>query len=129
MTQAGRGGAWSLRPESRSTMLALSFVVHDPGPKIWWWCRVASAVSNRAHAAIDWKVHARDEACFVGSKEQSCRRDFLRAAEPAEWDGRSELSAGLVGPLFSRCLLLEDRRVDRAWADRIDPDATILQLH
>ena len=84
--------------------------------------------SNRAHAAIDWEVHARDEACFVGSKEQSCRRDFLRAAEPAEWDGRSELRASLVGPLFSRCLLLEDRRVDRARADRIDPDATILQL-
>ena len=42
--------------------------------------------------------------------------------------GRGELGAGLVGPLFGRRLLLEDRRVDRARADRIDPDATILQL-
>jgi hypothetical protein len=85
-------------------------------------------VSNRGHAAIDWEVHACDEACFVRSEELGGRRDLLRAAEPPEWDGRGELGAGLVGPLFGRRLLLEDRRINRARADRIDPDATILQL-
>src|ERR1700738_4001509 len=84
--------------------------------------------SNRGHAAIDREIHACDEACFVGCEEQGGRRDLLRAAEPPERDGCSELGAGLVGPLFCWRLLFEDRRVDRAWADRIDPDATILQL-
>src|ERR1700726_5234239 len=85
-------------------------------------------ISNRGHAAIDRKVYACDEACFVRRKEQGGRRDLPRAAEPPERDGRGELGAGLVSPLFGRRLLLEDRRVDRARADRIDPDATILQL-
>src|ERR1700737_3253606 len=85
-------------------------------------------ISNRGHAAIDRKVYACDEACFVRRKEQGGRRDLLRAAEPPERDGRGELGAGLVSPLFGRRLLLEDRRVDRARADRIDPDATVLQL-
>src|SRR3984893_3997711 len=86
------------------------------------------STSNRGQAAIDWEVHACDEACFVRGEEQGGRRDLLRAAEPPERDGRGELGAGLVGSLFGRRLLLEDRRVDRARADRIDPDATILQL-
>ncbi len=90
-------------------------------------CRRAT-VSNRGHAAIDGEIHACDEACFVRSEEQGGRRDLLWATEPPERDGRGELGAGLVGPLFGRRLLLEDWRVDWARADRIDPDATILQL-
>ena len=85
-------------------------------------------VSNRGHAAIDWEVHACDEACFVRSEEQGGRRDLLRAAEPPERDGRGELGAGLVGPFLGRRLLVEDRRIDRTWADRIDADAAVLQL-
>jgi hypothetical protein len=54
------------------------------------------AVSNRGHTAIDREVHACDEACFVGRKEQGGRRDLLRAAEPPERDRRGELGAGLV---------------------------------
>src|ERR1700739_3824264 len=88
----------------------------------------AAANSNGGHAAIDREIHAGDEACFVRCEEQGGRRDLLRTAEPPERDGRGELGAGLVGPLFGRRLLLEDRRVDRARADRIDPDATVLQL-
>src|ERR1700746_505991 len=49
-----------------------------------------AAVSNRGHAAIDWEVHACDEACFVRRKEQGGRRDLLRAAEPPERDRRGE---------------------------------------
>src|SRR5258707_953155 len=102
---------------------------HTTSPSVFvWWCRRTPTVSNRGQAAIDWEVHACDEACFVRGEEQGGRRDLLRAAEPPERDGRGKLGTGLVGPLFGRRLLLEDRRVDRAWADRIDPDATILQL-
>src|SRR5258707_6752718 len=93
-----------------------------------WWCRRTPTVSNRGQAAIDWEVHACDEACFVRSEEQGGRRDLLRAAEPPERDGRGELGAGLVGPLLGRRLLVEDRRIDRTWADRIDADAAVLQL-
>src|SRR5216683_6288724 len=85
-------------------------------------------VSDRGHAAIDREVHACDEACFVRSEEQGGRCDLVRTAEPPERDGCGELGAGLVGPFLGRRLLLEDRRVDRAGADRIDPDATVLQL-
>src|SRR5260370_37385424 len=97
-------------------------------PQNGWSNSCRATVSNRGHAAVDWEVHACDEACFVRSEEQGGRRDLLRAAEPPERDSRGELGADLVGPLFGRRLLLEDRRVDWARADRIDPDATILQL-
>src|SRR2546426_5278801 len=85
-------------------------------------------ISNRGHAAIDRKVHACDEACFVRRKEQGGRRDLLRAAESPERDRRGELGAGLVGSFLGRRLLVEDRRVDRTWADRIDANAAVLQL-
>src|SRR5256884_8166920 len=85
-------------------------------------------MSNRGHAAIDREVYARDEARFVGRKEQGGRRDLLRAAEPSKRDRRGELGAGLVGPFLGRRLLVEDRRVGRTWADRIDADAATLQL-
>ena len=74
-----------------------------PRPEdIVWHCANGPTVSNCGHAAIDWEVHACDEACFVRSEEQGGRRDLLRAAEPPERDGRGELGAGLVGPLFGR---------------------------
>src|SRR5262249_27292833 len=85
-------------------------------------------ISNCGHAAIDRKVRACDEACFVRRKEQGGRRDLLWAAEPPERARRGELDAGLVGPFLGRRLLVEDRRVDRTWADRIDADAAVLQL-
>src|SRR3989442_8937999 len=85
-------------------------------------------MSNRGNAAIDREVYARDEACFVGRKEQGGRRDLLRAAEPSKRNRRGELGSGLVGPFLGRRLLVEDRRVDRTWADRIDADAAVLQL-
>src|SRR5207244_7010313 len=68
-------------------------------------------ISNRGHAAIDREVYARDEACFVGRKEQGGRRDLLRAAEPSKRNRRGELGSGLVGPFLGRRLLVEDRRV------------------
>jgi hypothetical protein len=85
-------------------------------------------VSDRGHAAIDGEVHARDEASFVSSEEQGGRRDLFRAAEPPERDPRSILGLDLGNHLPGRRYLLEDGRVDGARADRIDPDATILQL-
>src|SRR2546425_4104233 len=85
-------------------------------------------MSNRGHAAIDREVYSRDEACFVRRKEQGGRRDLLRAAEPSKRNRRGELGSGLVGPFLGRRLLVEDRRVDRTWADRIDADAAVLQL-
>src|SRR5258708_28380168 len=85
-------------------------------------------ISNRGHAAIDRKVYACDEACFVRRKEQGGRRDLLRAAEPPKRNRRSELGSGLVGPFLGRRLLVEDRGVYRTWADRIDADAAVLQL-
>src|SRR5438309_8091284 len=48
-------------------------LVTDPGGR-------QPPISNRGHAAIDREVYARDEACFVGRKEQGGRRDLLRAA-------------------------------------------------
>jgi hypothetical protein len=86
------------------------------------------AVSNCAHAAIDREVHACDEASLVRSEEQGGRRDLLRPAEPPERDFRCILSLELGDHLLGRRDLLENRRVDRARADRIDPDGTILQL-
>src|SRR5260221_10803784 len=97
-------------------------------PQNVWSNLCRATVSNRGHAAIDWEVHACDEACFVRGEEQGRRRDLLRPAEPPERDGCGKLGAGLVGALFGRRHMPEDRQVDRAWADRIDPDATILQL-
>src|SRR6266436_9860081 len=85
-------------------------------------------VSDRGHAAIDGEVHACDEASFVRSEEQGGRRDLLRAAEPPERDPRSILGLELGNHLRGRRYLLEYRRVDGARADRIDPDATILQF-
>src|ERR1700757_4427332 len=84
--------------------------------------------SDRRHAATDRKVDARDEAGFVRRKEQGGRRDLLRAAEPPKRHRCGELGSGLVGPFFGASLLLEDRRVDRTWADRIDADAAVFQL-
>src|SRR5256712_5983898 len=86
------------------------------------------SISNRGHAGIDREVYARDEACFVRRKEQGGRRDLLRAAEPPKRNRRGELGSGLLGPFLGRRLLVEDRRVDRTWADRIDADAAVLQL-
>src|SRR5690349_12835951 len=113
----------------------LSFVNWNGVPKVITFfsasgplAMMSSSISNSGHAAIDGQIHSGDEACFVRSEEQSCRRDLLRAAEPPERDGRGELGADLVGPVFGRRLLLEDRRVDWARTDRIDPNATILQL-
>src|SRR5260370_40381400 len=85
-------------------------------------------ISNRGHAAIDRKVYACDEACFVRRKEQGGRRDLLRAAEPPKRDRRGELASGPVGPFLGRRLLVEDRGVDRTRADRIDADAAVPQL-
>src|SRR3989442_8427902 len=85
-------------------------------------------ISNRGHAAIDREVSACDEACLVRRKEQGGRRDLLRAAEPPKGNRRGELGSGLLGPFLGRRLLVEDRRVDRTWADRIDADAAVLQL-
>src|SRR5438034_8251074 len=85
-------------------------------------------ISNGGHAAIDRKIYACDEACFVRRKEQGGRRDLLRAAEPSKRNRRGELGSGLVGPFLGRRLLVEDRRVDRTWADRVDADAAVLQL-
>src|SRR5260370_38190154 len=101
---------------------------HTTSPSVFvWWCRLTPTDSDRGHAAVDWEAHACDEACFVGSEEQGGRRDLLRAAYPPERDGRGELRAGLVGPLFGRRLLLEDRRVDRAPSYRLGPGSAILQ--
>src|SRR5207237_8797623 len=85
-------------------------------------------ISNRGHAAINRKIDACDEACFLRRKEQGGRCDLLRATEPAKRNRRGELGSGLLGPFLGRRLLVEDRRVDRTWADRIDADAAVLQL-
>src|SRR5216684_8870442 len=85
-------------------------------------------ISNRGHATIDRKVYACDEACFVRRKEQGGRRDLLRAAEPPKRHRCGELGSGLVGAFLGRRLLVEDRRVDRTRAYRIDADAALLQL-
>jgi hypothetical protein len=80
------------------------------------------------HAAIDWKIHSGDEARFVRGQEQGGCGDFLRTTEPPERNGCRESGARLIGPFLGRRLLLEDRRVDWAGADCVDPDPTILQL-
>src|SRR6266404_3042417 len=55
--------------------------------------------------------------------------DAISSGRPSRpRDGRGELGAGLVGAFLGRRLLVENRRVDRTWADRIDADAAVLQL-
>ena len=78
--------------------------------------------------AIDREVHACDEACLVRGEEKGNRRDLLRAAEPLERDPRSICGLQLGDHVRARRHLLEDRRVDRARTDGIDPDTTIRQL-
>src|SRR5437870_11662666 len=77
-------------------------------------------ISNGGHAAIDRKIYACDEARFVRRKEQGGRRDLLRAAEPSKRNRHGELGSGLVGPFLGLRLLVEDRRVERTWAERVD---------
>jgi hypothetical protein len=84
--------------------------------------------SNRRQTAVDGEVDARDEACLVGGEEEGSSRDLLRAAEPLERDPRGIRGLELRDHVGDRHHLLEDRCVDRARANRIDPDATIRQL-
>jgi hypothetical protein len=55
------------------------------GRKYGGGAEVASAVSNRAHAAIDWKVHARDEARFVGARNKAF--DAISSGRPSWRNG------------------------------------------
>ncbi len=51
---------------------------------------------------------------------------FLRAADPADRDDRGQMLLDLVYALAGE--IRETVRVGRAWADRVDPDAALLQF-
>src|SRR6202035_5610402 len=72
---------------------------------------------------------------LASSETRNKAVDAISSGRPSRPNGtaaancaRAWSAPSLVGPLFGRRLLLENRRVDGPRADRIDPDATILQL-
>src|SRR6201993_2684182 len=72
------------------------------------------------HATIDAQFVAGHEAAVVGGQKQCRGRDLLGAAQPVEWYRRGELC--LVG------LSVQHGSVDRARAQRVEPDATVVEL-
>ena len=80
-------------------------------------------------ATIDKQVDTGDEAAVLGSEEQRGRRDFFWAAEPAERNCLRELSANGGSFPGGGDLAVHDGRIDRPRAERVDPDAPVLQLH
>src|SRR6266403_3875962 len=76
--------------------------------------------SDLGHAAIDAQFDAGHEAAVVGGQKQCGGRDFFGAAQPVKWYRRGELC--LVG------LSVQHFSVDRARAQRVEPDAAIVEL-
>src|SRR5471030_1574851 len=81
------------------------------------------------HAAVHAQVDAGDEAAFVRRQEQRGGGDFFGTAHAAQRHHRREHGAQLVGADLLVGLDVDDRRVDRAGAQRVDADAALFQFH
>lgn len=89
---------------------------------------MASSNSKRAQSAIDDEIGSGHEAAFVRSQEQSCGSNLLRATKAVEWGRSLEALPDRVGAFFRCCLRVDDGRVDRARADRVDTNAAVLEF-
>src|SRR5258705_1326957 len=76
--------------------------------------------SDLCHATIDAQFDAGHEAAVIGGQKQCSGCDLLGAAQPVKWYRRGELR--LVG------LSVQHGSVDRAPAQRVEPDAAIVEL-
>src|SRR4051812_48861348 len=78
-------------------------------------------------AAIYFVIRAGAETGLGGAQKGDELRHFLRFADAAKRMGRAEAPVGFldvgIAAVFTTRGFLEDRRTDRARADRIDPDA------
>src|ERR1700751_2708168 len=72
------------------------------------------------HAAIDAQFDAGHEAAVIGGQKQWRGCDPFGGAQPVEWYPRGELC--LVG------LTVQHGSVDRARAQRVEPDAAVVEL-
>src|SRR6202008_434369 len=72
------------------------------------------------HATIDAQFDAGHEAAVVGRQKQCSGCDLFGATQPVEWYRRGELC--LV------CLVVQHGSVDRARAQRVEPDAAVVEL-
>src|SRR5690242_10108374 len=83
---------------------------------------VQRSMSDLAEPAVDDQVRAGDEAGVRRGEKQHGGRDLLAGPEPSQRYGGGDLlpKFGVDGA--------EERGVDRAGTDDIDPDAAVLQL-
>src|SRR5258708_40149626 len=87
-----------------------------------------SPLSKRAQAAVDDEIGAGNVAALVGSQEQRCGSNLLGSAKAVERSGSLEALSYRVSAFFRCRLRVDDGRVDRARADRVNPDATVLEF-
>src|SRR6266851_4945542 len=73
----------------------------------------------RSPASVDHQLAAGDERGFVRSQVEHAVGYFLRLAVPAERDAREHAAVHFR----LRAAPLGHRRDDRAWVDRVGPDA------
>ena len=86
------------------------------------------ASSKRAQAAIDDEIGASNVATLVRSQKQCGTRNLLGATKAVERSGGLEALPYCIGAFFRCRLRINDGRIDRTGSDRIDTDATILEL-
>src|SRR5258708_7540870 len=86
------------------------------------------AHSKRAQAAVDDEIGAGNVAALVGSQEQRRGSNLLGAAKAVERSDGLKACPYRVSAFFRRCLRVDDGRVNRAGANRVDTNATILEF-
>ena len=84
--------------------------------------------SDLCEAAVEEQINTRDKAAVLGCGKQHGGRDFLRAADASQWCCGGESGAQFVCLRSGGDLAVDDRRVYGARTDRIDANATVLEL-
>jgi len=87
-----------------------------------------SILSKRAQAAIDDEIGAGNVAALVGSQEQRCGSNLLGVAKAVERSGGPKARPYRVSTFFRWRLRVDDGRVNRARADRVNTDTTVLEF-
>src|SRR5689334_16614208 len=90
---------------------------------------IDSVDSDRAHAAVDEQFAAGNEAAVVTREEQHRSRDLFGPSHAAERDIRGMFCANGSSLFWRTGLGVDQRPVARSRRDRVDPDATLLELH
>jgi hypothetical protein len=96
---------------------------------MWVGSRSAVMAQTLGLAAVDEELSAGHEARIVRGKESDRLGDFIRVADPADWD--------LGRHIVEQPMLLGGVRtgqpdkawgLHRAWTDDVDPDAALLEV-